>query len=40
MANKESMTIFRAIIVLGQILGIRTTDEGVDTQEQLERLRE
>jgi diguanylate cyclase (GGDEF)-like protein len=39
-ANKESMSIVRAIIGLGQGLGMRTTAEGVETLEQLDRLRE
>lgn len=37
--NKESMSIVRAVIGLGQSLGMRTTAEGVETQEQLDMLR-
>jgi diguanylate cyclase (GGDEF)-like protein len=38
--NKESMSIVRAVIGLGQSLGIKTTAEGVETLAQLEKLRE
>jgi diguanylate cyclase (GGDEF)-like protein len=38
--NKESMSIVRAVIGLGQSLGIKTTAEGVETEGQLDRLRE
>jgi diguanylate cyclase (GGDEF)-like protein len=38
--NKESMSIIRAVIGLGHSLSIKTTAEGVETPEQLERLRE
>jgi EAL domain-containing protein (putative c-di-GMP-specific phosphodiesterase class I) len=38
--NKESMSIVRAVTGLGQSLGITTTAEGVETHEQLEKLRE
>jgi diguanylate cyclase (GGDEF)-like protein len=37
--NKESMSIVRAVNGLGQSLGIKTIAEGVETQEQLDRLR-
>jgi diguanylate cyclase (GGDEF)-like protein len=40
MTNKESMSIIRAVIGLGNSLGIKTTAEGVETPEQLKRLRE
>jgi EAL domain-containing protein (putative c-di-GMP-specific phosphodiesterase class I) len=40
MTNKESMSIVRAVIGLGHSLSIRITAEGVETLEQLERLRE
>ena len=40
MTNKESMSIVRAVTGLGQSLGIRITAEGVETLEQLNRLRE
>ncbi len=40
LTNKESMSIVRAVTGLGQSLGIRTTAEGVETLEQLNRLRE
>jgi EAL domain-containing protein (putative c-di-GMP-specific phosphodiesterase class I) len=38
--SKESMSIIRAVIGLGESLGIKTTAEGVETLEQLDRLRE
>jgi diguanylate cyclase (GGDEF)-like protein len=38
--NKESMSIVRAVIGLGQSLGIKTTAEGVETVGQLNRLRD
>jgi diguanylate cyclase (GGDEF)-like protein len=38
--NKESMSIIRAVIGLGHSLSIKTTAEGVETPEQLKRLRE
>ena len=37
--NKEAMSILDAIVALGQSLEIRTTAEGVETAEQLDRLR-
>ena len=37
--NKEAMSILDAIVALGQSLNIRTTAEGVETAEQLDRLR-
>jgi diguanylate cyclase (GGDEF)-like protein len=40
MTNRESMSIIRAVIGLGESLGIKTTAEGVETLEQLDRLRE
>ncbi len=40
MRTKESGLIIRAITGLGQSLGIRTLAEGVETTEQLDRLRE
>jgi diguanylate cyclase (GGDEF)-like protein len=39
MTNRESMSIIRAVAGLGQSLGIRTIAEGVETLEQLDRLR-
>jgi EAL domain-containing protein (putative c-di-GMP-specific phosphodiesterase class I) len=39
LTNRESMSIVRSVIGLGQSLGIRTIAEGVETPEQLERLR-
>ena len=38
--NKESMSIIRAITALGHSLSMKTTAEGVETEEQLERLRD
>jgi diguanylate cyclase (GGDEF)-like protein len=38
--NKESMSIIRAITGLGHSLGMKTTAEGVETLEQLDKLRE
>jgi diguanylate cyclase (GGDEF)-like protein len=38
--NKESMSILRAITGLGRSLSMKTTAEGVETQEQLDKLRE
>jgi diguanylate cyclase (GGDEF)-like protein len=38
--SKESMSIIRAVTGLGQSLGIKTIAEGVETEEQLNRLRE
>ena len=38
--NKESMSIIRAVIGLGQSLGIRTIAEGVETRDQLEWLQD
>jgi diguanylate cyclase (GGDEF)-like protein len=40
MTSKESMSIIHAVIGLGESLGIRTIAEGVETQEQLDKLRE
>jgi EAL domain-containing protein (putative c-di-GMP-specific phosphodiesterase class I) len=37
--NKESMSIVRAITGLGHSLGMKTTAEGVETLEQLDKLR-
>ena len=37
--NKDAMSILDAIVALGQSLDIRTTAEGVETAEQLDRLR-
>jgi diguanylate cyclase (GGDEF)-like protein len=37
--NKESMSIVRAVTGLGRSLGIKTTAEGVETVEQLNKLR-
>jgi diguanylate cyclase (GGDEF)-like protein len=39
MTNRESMSIVRAVTGLGQSLGIKTIGEGVETLEQLDRLR-
>jgi diguanylate cyclase (GGDEF)-like protein len=39
LTNRESMSIVRSVIGLGQSLGIKTIAEGVETPEQLERLR-
>jgi EAL domain-containing protein (putative c-di-GMP-specific phosphodiesterase class I) len=39
MTNRESMSIIRAVIGLGESLGIKTTAEGVETLEQLNMLR-
>jgi diguanylate cyclase (GGDEF)-like protein len=39
MTNKESMSIVRAVTGLGTSLGIKTTAEGVETLEQLNKLR-
>jgi diguanylate cyclase (GGDEF)-like protein len=38
--NKGSMSIIRAVTGLGRSLSMKTTAEGVETQEQLDRLRE
>ena len=38
--NKESMSIVRAVTGLGHSLSMKTTAEGVETQEQLEKLRD
>jgi diguanylate cyclase (GGDEF)-like protein len=38
--NKESLSIVRAVIGLGKSLGIKTTAEGVETLDQLNRLRD
>jgi EAL domain-containing protein (putative c-di-GMP-specific phosphodiesterase class I) len=38
--NKESMSIIRAVTGLGHSLSMKTTAEGVETQEQLVKLRE
>jgi EAL domain-containing protein (putative c-di-GMP-specific phosphodiesterase class I) len=38
-ANKESMSIIRAVTGLGLSLGMKTIAEGVETAEQLDRLR-
>jgi diguanylate cyclase (GGDEF)-like protein len=40
MTNKESMSIVRAVTGLGKSLGIKTTAEGVETLEQLNKLRD
>jgi len=40
MTNKESMSIVRAVTGLGKNLGIKTIAEGVETQEQLNKLRD
>jgi diguanylate cyclase (GGDEF)-like protein len=40
MTNKESVSIIRAVIGLGQSLGIKTIAEGVETREQLDKLRD
>jgi EAL domain-containing protein (putative c-di-GMP-specific phosphodiesterase class I) len=40
LTNKGSMSIIRAVTGLGQSLGIKTIAEGVETLEQLDRLRE
>jgi EAL domain-containing protein (putative c-di-GMP-specific phosphodiesterase class I) len=39
MTNKESMSIVRAVTGLGKSLGIKTLAEGVETLEQLNKLR-
>jgi len=39
-SNAGSVSIIRAITGLGQSLGIRTTAEGVETREQMDRLRD
>jgi diguanylate cyclase (GGDEF)-like protein len=39
MTNNESVSIIRAVIGLGKSLGIKTTAEGVETLDQLNRLR-
>ena len=39
-ANSECLAIIRAVAGLGTSLGIATTAEGVETAEQLERLRQ
>jgi diguanylate cyclase (GGDEF)-like protein len=40
MTSKESLSIVRAVTGLGQSLGMMTIAEGVETKEQLDRLRE
>jgi diguanylate cyclase (GGDEF)-like protein len=40
LTSRESMSIIHAVTGLGQSLGIRTIAEGVETQEQLDKLRE
>jgi diguanylate cyclase (GGDEF)-like protein len=40
MTNNGSVSIIRAVTGLGQSLGMKTIAEGVETQEQLDRLRE
>jgi diguanylate cyclase (GGDEF)-like protein len=39
-SNKESMSIIRAVTGLGHSLSMKTTAEGVETEEQLDKLRE
>jgi diguanylate cyclase (GGDEF)-like protein len=39
-ANRESMSIISAVTGLGRSLSMKTTAEGVETQEQLDKLRE
>ena len=38
--NREAMSIISAVTGLGRSLSVKTTAEGVETQEQLDRLRE
>jgi EAL domain-containing protein (putative c-di-GMP-specific phosphodiesterase class I) len=40
MTDNGSISIIRAVVGLGQSLGMKTIAEGVETQEQLDRLRE
>jgi diguanylate cyclase (GGDEF)-like protein len=40
LSNRESVSIIRAVTGLGESLGMKTTAEGVETQAQLDRLRQ